>query len=94
MENILPISKLTEVLKTKPHLLRQISDYGLANDGKHKYFVILKGTNRKIKFGDKNYEDFLIHKNPIRRQRYRTRHKNDHIDDPTKPGYWSFHLLW
>jgi hypothetical protein len=34
------------------------------------------------------------HKDEDRRQRYRDRHKNDHINDPYKAGFWSWWHLW
>ena len=53
-------------------------------------------TNRikKISFGAKNYSDYSIHHDRIRRQNYRTRHQHDKINDPTSSGFWSWHLLW
>lgn len=49
---------------------------------------------KKVSFGAKGYEDYTIHKDKHRRERYLIRHKNDHINDPTTPGFWSTHLLW
>lgn len=47
-----------------------------------------------IHFGDRRYEDFLIHKDPERRRRYRIRHQNDNINDIYSRGFWSWHVLW
>lgn len=54
----------------------------------------IHGNIKKISFGAKGYEDYTIHKDPERRQRYRIRHAHDHIDDPSYPGFWSYHVLW
>ena len=91
--NLVSLTKLNSVIINK-NLLHLIREYGYANDGKHKYYVILKNTNRKIKFGDVHYEDYLIHNDKERRDAYRTRHANDKINDPSKSGFWSYHVLW
>lgn len=49
---------------------------------------------KKISFGAKGYEDYSTHKDKERRERYRTRHQNDKINDPTKSGCLSYHILW
>jgi hypothetical protein len=53
-----------------------------------------KGNIKKVSFGATGYEDYTIHKDKERRERYRTRHKNDKINDPTAPGFWSWWVLW
>ncbi|HNL16797.1 MAG TPA: hypothetical protein PKJ74_07255 [Chitinophagales bacterium] len=50
-------------------------------------------TNNLVSFGDARYEDFLIHKDKYRQFKYRQRHKNDNIDDPNYPGFWSWFNL-
>ena len=64
-----------------------------------KYFVVYEG--KKINFGDKRYQDFLIHGDSNRRRLYRERasrirDKNGVISYLNKhsPNYWSYHLLW
>jgi len=52
------------------------------------------GNIKKISFGAKGYEDYSIHKDKERRERYRTRHKNDKINDPTSSGFWAYWILW
>ena len=52
------------------------------------------GNIKKVSFGAVGYEDYTIHKDKDRRARYLLRHKNDHITDPTKAGFWSTHILW
>lgn len=57
-----------------------------------KWMVRVDG--RLIHFGSAFHQDYTIHHDKERRRRYITRHKNDHIDDFTKPGAWSMWLLW
>jgi hypothetical protein len=52
------------------------------------------GKVKKVSFGGAGYEDYTTHKDIERRKRYRIRHKNDKIHDPTKPGFWAYWILW
>lgn len=52
------------------------------------------GRIKKISFGAKGYEDYTIHKDKERRERYLQRHKHDKLNDPTYSGFWSATLLW
>jgi len=50
-----------------------------------------------VHFGQQNAENYTIHKNPIRKQRYILRHSATGLEDwsnPLKPAYWSRWLLW
>jgi hypothetical protein len=47
-----------------------------------------------VSFGDSNYEDYTIHKDSKRKEAYLNRHKNDYLNDPLHPGFWSANLLW
>ena len=50
---------------------------------------------KRVGFGAKGYEDYTIHKDKLRRERYRIRHLKDlHTGDFTKAGYLSFYILW
>ena len=75
--------------------MRQYHPYP-ANDGKHKYYIIIK-SGRKVLFGAVGYSDFTKHKDDDRKQRYINRHKNNEnwsksgIDTA---GFWSRWLLW
>jgi hypothetical protein len=67
-----------------------------ATDKKHKFFIITD-TGKKISFGAKEYEDFTIHKDEERKQRYIKRHEKR--EDWGKSGintkgFWSKNLLW
>lgn len=65
---------------------------------KKKFFVAVTDTKSDeeeiFAFGDANYEDYTMHKDQKRKRNYRSRHVNDYINDPMKPGFWSYWLLW
>ena len=52
------------------------------------------GNIKKVSFGDNRYEDYTIHKDKERRERYRNRHRSDKIKDITSAGAWSWYVLW
>jgi hypothetical protein len=61
-----------------------------------KYTAVLSytdGKTKKVNFGAKGYEDFTIHKDPERKERYLARHKNDSTSIETA-GFWARDLLW
>ena len=67
-----------------------------ATDGKHKYFIITS-SGHKVYFGAKNYQDFTIHKDEERKQRYIKRHQareNWGKSGIDTAGFWSRFLLW
>lgn len=77
----------------------KISEFKKANDGKHKYTVILedKETNKKktIHFGAYNMDDFTLTKNEEQKQRYIKRHQaNEKWNNPLSAGFWSRWILW
>jgi hypothetical protein len=60
---------------------------------RYKYTVVIDG--KKINFGAAGYSDFTIHKDPIRKQLYISRHQaNEDWTDPLTAGWWSRYLLW
>lgn len=57
------------------------------------------GKEKKTHFGFNNVKDkmndYTLHKDKARRERYRIRHKKDlNTKDPTRAGYLSYYLLW
>lgn len=71
--------------------------YKSKNNGKkYDVYVVNPETQRinKVSFGAKGYSDYTIHRDKDRRERYRTRHFKDSKTDYTKPGFWSWHILW
>ena len=85
--------------------LRAINLYGAkglqySQRSNKKYVVTLKNGDQ-IHFGHPDYEDFLIHKDKVRRLRYRKRaskirdeNGNLTYKDKNSPNYWSYNLLW
>lgn len=66
---------------------------------KYKYTAIFKnketGKEKKTNFGASGYEDYTMHKNKERRNRYIERHKKDlKTNDYTRAGYLSMFILW
>lgn len=53
-----------------------------------------KGGGRTVRFGALGYQDYTQHKDKKRRDNYRSRHRNDNIDDPYSAGFWSWWVLW
>lgn len=49
---------------------------------------------KKVSFGAKGYEDYTIHKDKERKERYINRHRHDKLNDPYKPGFWAMYVLW
>ncbi len=50
---------------------------------------------KSIHFGAKNYEDYTIHKDPERKERYIDRHsKNEDWNNPLTAGFYSRWILW
>ena len=72
--------------------------YSSYRPGKKLYVVY---NSHHIHFGARGMEDFLIHKDPVRRERYRKRHsairlKNGKLAymDKNQPAYYAYRILW
>lgn len=66
-----------------------------SHNPKKKYMVIV--DNKVIHFGDSRYEDYTMHKDDKRKERYINRHKKNEdwsINGIDKPAFWSKNLLW
>ena len=66
----------------------------------NKYMVTLP-SGKKVHFGSPKYEDYTIHKDKERRDKYLSRatkikNKNGELTytNPESSNYWSVHLLW
>ena len=62
-------------------------------------FLKDNGKEKKTHFGFNNVKDkkndYTLHFDKERRERYRTRHKKDlNTKDATRAGYLSYYLLW
>ena len=73
-------------------------DYSKRKD--MKYTVTLE-TGKKVNFGSAKYEDYLLHKDEERRQKYLKRAKAIKnkkgeltFKDPKSANYWCINLLW
>jgi hypothetical protein len=60
--------------------------------GKKWRAVFSDGTHTD--FGAEGYEDYTTHHDPLRRERYRQRHRNDYIENPRTAGALSWYILW
>ena len=66
----------------------------LPSTRKNKRYMV-KTENKTIHFGSINHENFTIHKDIERKERYLKRHsKNEDWTDPLTAGFWSRWLLW
>ena len=61
---------------------------------------MIEYDGKKIHFGSANTEDYLTHKDPVRREKYLTKAKKITVQDgclthklPFYPNYWSVKLL-
>ena len=60
-----------------------------------KWMVLVDG--KTVHFGAEGYEDYTIHKDPERMERYVNRHKakeNWNKSGIATPGFWSRWLIW
>jgi hypothetical protein len=70
-------------------------DYILEKCTCDKKFKITTPKGKVIKFGDKNYEDYTMHKDKERKKLYIGRHKkNEKWTDKNTAAFWSRWLLW
>ena len=54
-----------------------------------------EGDKKKVNFGAAGMDDYTITKDKEQRERYRKRHQKDlRTNDPMRPGYLSYYLLW
>jgi hypothetical protein len=59
-----------------------------------KYDAIID-DKKTISFGQKNASDFTLHKDPVRKQRYLNRHRdNENWRDYKTAGFYATNILW
>jgi len=59
------------------------------------HFKLDNGKEKVVSFGQAGALDYTIHGDNDRRERYRKRHEKDlKTNDPMRPGYLSYYLLW
>lgn len=60
-----------------------------------KKFTAIIDNKKTIHFGGKGYEDYTIHKDDERKQRYINRHKKaEDWSNPLTAGFYAKHILW
>ena len=93
--HLVSLDKLKKVAKNKG-LLKYIKEIGYSKVKNKKYFVITI-DNKKVNFGYNKMDDYLVHKDDDRRQRFKERFKtlyDKFKNDYNKPIYWSYNLTW
>jgi hypothetical protein len=65
------------------------------------YKLEVRHRGRVIRFGHRDYEDFLLHRNEERRQNWRARMRQVRMrsgkkahKEKTSPLFWAWHILW
>lgn len=66
----------------------------LSNRKDKKYMIYDVDNNNWVHFGQMGYEDYTLHKDEFRRQRFRHRNHKWANLGKYNAGYLSYHLLW
>jgi len=80
----------------KSSSLKLLSIHHSTAKGK-KYVAVLQDDDKlhTVQFGAKGYQDFTIHNDEERKQRYLARHRaREDWTDPLTAGFWSRWVLW
>ena len=95
---VLTGSEFKKLIKNAKNLGAESLDYSPRKN--NKYMVKLPG-GKKVHFGSPKYEDYTIHKDKERRDKYLSRatkikNKKGELTytNPESSNYWSVHLLW
>ena len=95
---VLTGEEFKKLIKNAKKLGAESLDYSSRKN--NKYMVKLPG-GKKVHFGSPKYEDYTIHKNKERRDKYLSRatkikNKKGELTytNPESSNYWSIHLLW
>ena len=60
----------------------------------HKWTAVFD-DGKRTNFGHADYQDYTQHHDAERRRLYRERHKKDlDTNNPKRPGYLSYYILW
>ena len=97
-KNLLRGNEFLVLQKKVKELGARSLDY--SNRKNNKYVVTLQ-NGKQVHFGSPVYEDFLIHKNDKRREKYlkrttKIRNKKGDLtyNNLESPNFWSINLLW
>ena len=95
---VLKKAEFKKLIKNAKNLGAESLDYSPRKN--NKYMVKLPG-GKKVHFGSPKYEDYTVHKDKERRDKYRARamkikNKKGELTytNPESSNYWSVHLLW
>ena len=61
---------------------------------KDKKWMVYNPEGKKVHFGQKGYEDWHLHKNPIRRDLFRKRNAKWANAPKWTPAHLSYYILW
>ena len=97
-KNILTGEEFKKLIKKAKKLGAKSLDYSSRKN--NKYMVTLP-SGKKVHFGSPKYEDFTVHKDKERRDKYLSRatkikNKKGELTytNPESSNFWSVHLLW
>ena len=95
---VLTGAEFKKLVKDAKKLGAESLDYSSRKN--NKYMVKLPG-GKKVHFGSPKYEDYTVHKDKERRDKYLSRamkikNKKGELTytNPESSNYWSIHLLW
>ena len=98
MDNILQGKEFEDLIEKAKSLGAESLNYSTRKG--NKYMVILK-DGKIVHFGSPKYEDFTMHKDEIRREKYLARAKKIKnkkgeltYQNIESPNFWSVNLLW
>tara|TARA_R100001443_G_scaffold28289_1_gene41438 strand:- start:518 stop:826 length:309 start_codon:yes stop_codon:yes gene_type:complete len=65
-----------------------------SNRKNKRYVMVMPEFGHSHHFSDTRYENYTMHKDPERAERYRKRHAKDPIDDVHSPGSLAYYITW
>lgn len=93
-ENIELYTNPKEVFKKAKKIFGNNVDVRLSTRRDKKYMILNPNNNKWVHFGHMGYEDYTIHKDEDRRERFLKRNHDWAHSDKYTPSYMSYHLLW
>ena len=97
-ENILTGPEFDKLISKAKELGATSLEYSSRKNNK---YVVTLPSGKKVHFGSPAYEDYTIHKDEDRRDKYLSRamkikNKKGELTytNPESSNYWSIHLLW
>mgnify|MGYP001371394637 CR=1 FL=1 len=80
-------------LRTAGALAKRLGVRVRPSTTKHKKLDVLRGNRKIASIGHLDYEDFLTHRDPERRRRYKVRHGKTR-GRVGSPSYYADQILW